>query len=106
RQRSGCRLHAVGGIDVAFNKNRNSVQRSAHALLSSFLIERVGNGEGVGINLDNTGERRHWRNRRPRLGRPGGWQSSGHTTENASLEKMSTSRGNTVLVQFRLSLTK
>jgi hypothetical protein len=56
-QRSGGGLHAVGGIDIVFDQNRNSVQRTADVSFFSFLVEGIGDGQSVGIDFDDAVER-------------------------------------------------
>ena len=53
RQRSGSGLHAVGGIDVVLDQDRNAVQRAARALGFALLVEACGDGQGVGIEFDH-----------------------------------------------------
>ena len=57
RQRASRRLHLVGGVDVVFEQDRDAVQRSARTALGSFAIERLGNGERIGVGLDHAAQR-------------------------------------------------
>src|ERR1700731_2598899 len=49
--------HAVGGIDIVLNKDGDSVHRSARAFGLALAIERVSNGESVGIELKHAVDR-------------------------------------------------
>ena len=49
RQRAGRGLHPVARRDIVFDQNRNPVQRTARSLRAPLTIQRVGNGQGVGI---------------------------------------------------------
>ncbi len=58
RERAGGRHHPVVGIDVVLDQNRNSVQRPSHLLRPSLGVHRVGDREGVRIQLDDSAEGR------------------------------------------------
>ena len=42
-------MHAVAGVDVVFDQDRNAVQRAAPAA----LVELSCDGQGIGIELDD-----------------------------------------------------
>src|SRR6476620_934864 len=56
-QRSGRRCHAIGGIDVVLEKNRNSVQRTARSSRGALTIEGVRNRKRIRIDLQNVMQR-------------------------------------------------
>ena len=58
RQRSGGRHHPIAGVDVVLDEDRDAVQRPAHALAFALGVERVGNRQRVGIELDDRPQRR------------------------------------------------
>ena len=53
RERAGGGHHSVGGIDVVFDQHRDAVHRAARAFGFALLIEGIGDGECVGIHLDD-----------------------------------------------------
>ena len=57
RQRSGGGGHAVGRIDVVFDKDGDAVQRPSRAPGFPFPIERIGDGERVGIEFQHGAQR-------------------------------------------------
>ena len=58
RERSGGRRHAIGGVDVVLDQHRNAVKRSAQASGLPLGVECIGDGEGVGVELEDRMERR------------------------------------------------
>jgi hypothetical protein len=52
-ERAGGRQHTVGGVYVVFNENGDAVQRPADAARPALAVERVGDGERVGVRLDD-----------------------------------------------------
>ena len=57
-QRAGRRLHVVGGVDVVLDQDRDAVERPARAFLRALPVELAGDGQGVGIHLDDGVETR------------------------------------------------
>ena len=53
RQGTGCGLQGVGGVDVVFEDDGDAVQQAARPLGGAFLVQGVGNGQGVGIEFDD-----------------------------------------------------
>ena len=53
RQRTGGGLHPVVRIDVVLDQNRNAVQCAARLPRFAFLIERIGNFQCIGVQLDH-----------------------------------------------------
>src|SRR5438094_10347689 len=58
RQRSRRGFHAIGGIDVVFNQDWNSVQRTARTLVFTFFICSLGHRERVCIQFEQAVDRR------------------------------------------------
>ena len=52
-QRSRGRLHAVTGVDVVLDEHGHAVERATRALRSTFVIQCPGDGDGLGIDLDD-----------------------------------------------------
>src|SRR2546423_13392801 len=52
-ERAGGGHHSVSSVDVVLDKYRNAVQRAAHALLTTFFVERVGDRERIRVDLDH-----------------------------------------------------
>src|SRR5204863_2502527 len=57
RERRGGGRHAIRRVDVVFDENRNAVKRPAQAPGLALGVERIGNGEGVRVELDDRLER-------------------------------------------------
>src|SRR5689334_18715410 len=56
-ERSRRRCHAIGGIDVVLEKNRNSVQRTARSSRGALTIERIRNRKRIRIYFQNVMQR-------------------------------------------------
>ena len=56
RERPGGGHHLVGGIDVVFDEHGDAVQGAARTFGLAFLIERIGDGEGVGVEFEHAVE--------------------------------------------------
>ena len=56
-QGAGRRRHLVACIDVCFKHDRDAVQRPTRAGFLSLAIQRIGDVEGIRIQLDNSVER-------------------------------------------------
>jgi hypothetical protein len=48
----------IGRADVVFDQHGNAVQRSARAVASALLVERIGDGQRIGIEFDDGVDRR------------------------------------------------
>ena len=57
RQRAGRGRHPVGGVDVVLEQHRNAVQRAARRPWPPAPVELLGDGERVGVGLDDRLER-------------------------------------------------
>src|SRR5437016_31804 len=53
RQRSRRGFHAIGGIDVVFNQDRNAVQWATRPLLLALFVSRLGHSECVWIYFNH-----------------------------------------------------
>ena len=52
-ERAGGGHHAIGGIDVVLDENGNAVQRAARPFVAPLFVERIGDRQRVGIELDD-----------------------------------------------------
>ena len=57
-QRAGGGGHAVGGVQVVFDQDGNAVQRATRAFFLPLLVQRLGDGEGIGVDLDHRAQAR------------------------------------------------
>src|SRR5581483_9567167 len=53
RERAGGRVHAIGRVEIIFDQHRHTVERTAHVTGAAFAIERVGDGQRFGVDLDD-----------------------------------------------------
>ena len=58
RQRPGGGHHAIAGVDVVLDDDRDTVQRTARTARPSFVVQRVGDGQRVRVDLDDRSQRR------------------------------------------------
>ena len=58
RERTGGCLHAVGGRDIVFNKDRDAVERTAKLARFPLGVEAIGIAPGLRIELDDAVQRR------------------------------------------------
>lgn len=58
RDCSSRRHHAVGGVDVVFEDNRDAVQRATGTLGLALSVEGVGDAEHIGVEFDQGIDRR------------------------------------------------
>src|SRR5207245_9097820 len=56
-QRARRGAHPVRRIDVVLDEQGNAVQRAARAFLPAFLVQGVGQGQDVGVDLDHAAQR-------------------------------------------------
>jgi hypothetical protein len=52
-QRTGGGHHAIGCVDVVFDQHGNAVERAARAFLAHLLVECFGDGQRVGVELND-----------------------------------------------------
>ena len=57
-ERAGGGRGAVAGVDVVLDQDREAVQRAAGALRPALGVERVGDGQRVGVGLDDAAQLR------------------------------------------------
>ena len=50
--------HEVYRVDVVFEQNGNTMERSAGALRASFLVQRLGDHQGIGVDLQDRAQGR------------------------------------------------
>jgi len=53
RQRARRCLHAVRGIDIVLDEDRNAMKRAARPFRSALLVKRVSDPESIGVELDD-----------------------------------------------------
>src|SRR3954462_3807532 len=58
RVRTGGRRHAIRGVDVVLDEDRNPVQRPAHFAGLAFVVESIRDRKGIGISLYHVTQRR------------------------------------------------
>ena len=51
-------MHAIGGLDIVLDQNRDAMQRAPDLATLALGIERVGNGQRIGVEFDDRIDRR------------------------------------------------